>query len=68
MPACGVGFAVDGKVDAAVRRAMDGGGSGSSRIDLALQAGVGPTGFTSSRAGRACGAQSMESDAGSLDR
>ena len=66
MPACGVGFAVDGEVDATVLRAMDDGRSGSSRIDLALQAGVGPTGFTSSRAGRARGAQSMESDAGPL--
>ena len=56
MPAYGVGFAVDG------------GRSGSSRIDLALQAGVGPTGFTSSSAGRVCGAQSMESDAGPLGR
>lgn len=58
------GLAVDGEVDGRVRRAMDDGRHGSSRMYLALQAGVGPTGFASSPAGQACGAQIMESEAG----
>lgn len=58
-----LGFSVDGDVDGTVRWALDDGRSGSCRMDLELQAGVSPTGLTSSLNGQACGSQIMESNA-----
>lgn len=51
MAAGDVGLAVDGGRDSTVRWPMHDGRSGSSRIGLELQAGVGPTGFASSATG-----------------
>ena len=57
------GFTVNGEVNGTVRWATDDDRSGSCRIDLDIEAGIGPSGFTSTLAGQACGAQIMESDA-----
>ena len=64
MSAGDFGFTVDGEVEGRVRRAMDDGRYGSSRMGPELQTGVGPTGFVVSLAGRACAARIMESEAG----
>ena len=59
-----LGFALSGEVDGTVRWATDDGRSGSCRIDLDIEAEIGPSGFTSTLTGQACGAQFTESDAG----
>ena len=59
-----LGFALSGEVDGTVRWATDDGRSGSCRIDLDIEAEIGPSGFTSTLTGQACGARFTESDAG----
>ena len=59
-----LGFALSGEVDGTVRWATDDGRSGSCRIDLDIEVEIGPSGFTSTLTGQACGARFTESDAG----
>ena len=59
-----LGFALSGEVDGTVRWATDDGRSGSCRIDLDIEAEIGPSGFASTLTGQACGARFTESDAG----
>ena len=59
-----LGFALSGEVDGTVRWATDDGRSGSCRMDLDIEAEIGPSGFTSTLTGQACGARFTESDAG----
>ena len=58
------GLEVSGTVDGTVRWATGDGQSGSCPMDLDIEAGISPSGFTSTLAGPACGVQFMESDAG----
>ena len=57
------GLEMSGTVDGTVRWATDDGRSGSCRMDLDIEAGISPSGFTSTLAGSACGIQVTESDA-----